>query len=111
MSKWDYSHVDHPTIYVDVDGTLLIWQSRMGVGNPEPNSALLAHLTRKRAAGTQIYLWSRGGAEHARMAAQYCQAEHLFDGFLQKPQEMFDDSYGWLDAVERHGIGRLCKNA
>lgn len=101
--KWDYSKVDTPTIYVDVDGTLLLWKGRYGDGVPKANAALIAHLSAAANAGTLIYLWSRAGAAHAKQAAEFCGCRHLFTAFLHKPQQTFDDDYGWLDAVERGG--------
>ena len=99
--RWDYSEVDTPTVYVDVDGTLLLWRERYGKGVPLINEPLVNSLRHQHEGGTMIYLWSRGGAKHAEMAADFCGIKRIVAGYMHKPQMMVDDDFRWLDAAFR----------
>lgn len=99
--KWDYSEVDTPTVYVDVDGTLLLWRGRYGDGTPLINAPLVERIRQQHKDGVRIYVWSRAGAKHAKMATTFCGIVDIVSGHMHKPQEMVDDDFGWLNAAQR----------
>lgn len=65
----------------DVDGCLV--DSLTGT-SLRPGAAEL--LTRLRACGRRIVLWSAGGVEHARRRASLCAFDHLVDDFAEKDE-------------------------
>jgi len=89
---WEMPYKDAPTLYVDVDGTLLTWPGGVGSGTPKPNEQTVAYirgwLAQSRA---RVYIWSFGGAEHAHNAARFCGIENLVSGYIGKPTEILDD--------------------
>jgi cation transport ATPase len=74
-------------MYVDVDGTL----ERKFLGFEKSNKTMVDAIRRLHAEGMQIYIWSTGGAGHARDAATKCGVEELCAGFLPKPNICVDD--------------------
>lgn len=88
-----------PAVYVDVDGTLLLWPDRPGrvprpgePGHGKPptiNKALADALRAWHRGGRCLVLWSRGGKAHCEYAAQLCGLKP--DACLPKPRVAIDD--------------------
>lgn len=81
-------------VYVDVDGTLLIWPTRPGAPQPgetpRVNSALVDCLKSwQRSSGGRIVVWTMGGCAHAEMAADLCGLESVT--CIAKPDLVIDD--------------------
>ena len=106
-------------VYVDVDGTLLLWPTVQGAPSPEelrnardkvlglphtpsmlprPNARLIAELHRwyvtriAKGGSPVIVIWSMGGRAHALMAAELCdfpRAMHI--RCMPKPDCIIDD--------------------
>ena len=87
---------DQPTIFCDVDDTLILW-SRCVDGCPAVNGPLCARLEAAKAVGYCIWLWSFGGPAHAKAAAVYCGITDIVDGYCWKPSIVIDDNHAWLD--------------
>lgn len=93
---------DRDTVFVDVDGTLLIWPTgRAGEGQPIRNLDLCLKLQAWKTPDRRIYVWSKGGHAHARRAVEFCELGDIVSGCLEKPTRMVDDSFAWLDKVRR----------
>jgi hypothetical protein len=92
--------------FVDVDGTI----ERKLLGIEMPIDASLEGLRALKAQGALLYLWSVGGAEHARKAARDAGVSKLFEAFLPKPHVYVDDERvsAWKDC-ERWKPSRLRK--
>lgn len=79
-------------VFVDVDGTLLIWPTRAGSPlpgeTPMVNLPLVAALRRWAAAGGRIVIWTMGGLAHAEMARQLCGLDAIC---IPKPDLVVDD--------------------
>jgi hydroxymethylpyrimidine pyrophosphatase-like HAD family hydrolase len=74
-------------IFVDVDDTLV-----RSVGAKRiPMPSVVTRVRELHAAGTEMYLWSSGGADYARASAQELNLEQCFVGFLPKPTTYIDD--------------------
>ena len=74
-------------VYVDVDDTLV-----RSVGTKRiPISEAVDHVRSLFADGAQLYCWSSGGGEYARLVAGELKIDHCFIAFLPKPQVMLDD--------------------
>lgn len=93
----------YSSVYVDVDGTLLIWPGsdpgRMplfgehGYGQqPTINRELVEQLKKWKKSGPDntLVIWSRNGTKHAFRAAAAC--ELTADACLPKPDVAIDDS-------------------
>jgi len=92
------------SLFVDVDGTLLLWPGKPGRvprhGEPhygEPptiNSPLVDALYAWKAVspGRFLAVWTRGGAEHARMAVALCAINAIVDVCILKPDAFVDDA-------------------
>jgi hypothetical protein len=74
-------------IYVDVDDTLVRSVGAKRIPMPSVVSRVKALFSE----GVTLYLWSSGGAEYARTAANELGIEHCFVGFLPKPNAYLDD--------------------
>jgi len=95
------------TLYVDVDGTLLIWpQPDPSRPPPAPlipyDRAEIDHevvraLRRWKAANPdgQLIVWSMRGRKHAERAVGVCDLADVVDLVLAKPGTMIDDA-PWL---------------
>lgn len=94
---------DVPSLFVDVDGTLLHWDN-YSPGKPvttqDPNyvydytrctvnGELVQALRIWHVSPRLLYIWSWGGAEHARRASQICNL--TADAYLCKPWAYVDD--------------------
>ena len=90
---WEMPYKDAPTLYVDVDGTLLKWPSgQAGSVRPAINEAAVSYIRQwKLRPKSRVYIWSFGGQEHAENAAEFCCIKHLIDGYIGKPTEILDD--------------------
>lgn len=98
-----------PAIYVDVDGTLLIWPGKPGrvprkgeAGHgfpPRINYRLVNALQNWHRCGKVLVLWSRGGVGHCEYAARLCGLAP--DACLPKPRIAIDDSPKTITAGEK----------
>jgi hypothetical protein len=97
----------YTSIYVDVDGTLLLWpwrkpgvvprQGEDGFGLPPTLNTILIETLRKWHRGDRtLVLWSFNGGEHAKMAASLCNLNP--DACLPKPRAIVDDTHKWLNS-------------
>lgn len=101
-----------PVVYVDVDGTLLLWPGKAGrvprpgeAGHgelPTLNQPLIDALKRWHRDGKVLVLWSRGGTEHCRFAAKLCGLDP--DACLPKPKLAIDDGPRSVTAGEDRGF-------
>ena len=90
----------HRPAYVDVDGTLVIWPGPKAGRVPRRNHphcgelpAINHELVNKLIKQDErIIVWSRGGAKHAKDAAEFCGIMHLVIACLEKPRTVIDDS-------------------
>ena len=74
-------------VYVDVDDTLV-----RSIGHKRiPIPAVVRHVRELAASGAQLYCWSTGGAEYARVTAAELNIGSCFVAFLPKPQVVIDD--------------------
>jgi len=74
-------------VFVDVDDTLIRSVGLKRIPIPEAVAGVKA----LHAAGDQLYLWSSGGAEYARLSAVELGIESCFLAFLPKPDIYVDD--------------------
>ncbi len=73
--------------FVDVDDTLV-----RTVGSKRiPMPRMIERVRELHQGGATLYLWSSGGAEYAKEAAQELGLSSCFVGFLPKPNLMIDD--------------------
>ncbi len=92
----------YQTIFVDVDGTLIIWSGdrpgRAFSGSPKVNTKLIDFLktAKKENPNVKIYVWSTGGQDHARWAVDYADLNGYVDYCMAKPGLIVDDSFTWL---------------
>jgi cation transport ATPase len=74
-------------VLVDVDDTLV-----RSVGTKRiPMPSVVASVRALHESGAEVYLWSSGGAEYARMSARELGIEECFTAFLPKPTSYIDD--------------------
>jgi hypothetical protein len=120
-----YNFANFNRIYVDVDGCLLFWPGKRGrvprpgePGHgqpPEINKALADALRewkkqparqyvvwgvkQKQVSDTAktLVVWTAGGAQHAKDAANLCDIADIVDAFLPKPDCFVDDSCRWIE--------------
>lgn len=84
------------TIFVDVDGTLLLWPTVAGAPRPGEvptvNQPLVDAIKRWLYADTarRLVIWTMGGTEHAVMAATICGLPMAI--CLAKPEFIIDDA-------------------
>lgn len=95
---------EYDPIYVDVDGTLLIWPEpnpgrRKFGANPIINTKVQRFLfeIKRYNPKVRVYLWSANGAEHALDAMWGCGLEKVVDDCLTKPRLYIDDYFKWFD--------------
>jgi len=74
-------------IFVDVDLTLVDANGGLLAGAPEA-------LTKLKAKGCHLFLWSTNGAEYAQKVARVQGLADLFEGFAAKPDIIIDDMPG-----------------
>src|SRR5258708_26792077 len=74
-------------VYVDVDDTLVRTTGTKRI----PISGAINHVRRLCAEGAQLFCWSSGGGEYARMVAAELGIADCFVTFLPKPQVLLDD--------------------
>ena len=74
-------------VFVDVDDTLV----RSVGGKRILMPAAIRYVRRLHAAGAELYCWSSGGAEYARVSAEECGLAECFRAFLPKPHLIIDD--------------------
>ena len=75
------------TVFVDVDDTLI-----RSVGSKRiPMPSVVANIRELHKKGIQLYLWSSGGGEYARMSAVELGIQDCFVAFLPKPDVYIDD--------------------
>ncbi len=82
-------------VFVDVDDTLV-----RSVGTKRiPMPSVVAAIRRLHSEGAQLFLWSSGGAEYCRVAADELAISECFSGFLPKPTSYVDDQpiHEWRD--------------
>lgn len=91
----------YAALYVDVDGTLLLWPGdrpgrvpRRGEPHygepPAVNTSLVTELKRWHQPPRTLVIWSHGGAAHAAMAANLCGLSPA--ACLPKPSCAIDDA-------------------
>lgn len=87
-------------VYVDVDDTLI----RSSGSKRIPISGAVEHVKQLHQAGAQLYLWSSGGGDYARSAADELGLTHCFVAFLPKPHVLLDDQHPseWRRLMHRH---------
>lgn len=99
-------------LYVDVDGTLLLWPGDDPGSVPRPgepghgqaptiNTAVVMLINARHSAGWQIIVWSNGGARHAELAAKHAGVFNLCHACLAKPRAMVDNAWSWWDRIEK----------
>lgn len=81
-------------VFVDVDGTLLIWPTRAGSPGPgevpKVNQPLVDQLKAwKVKTGGTLVIWTRGGTAHAEMARKLCGLDAIC---VAKPEVTIDDA-------------------
>ena len=74
-------------IFVDVDLTLIDANGKMLAGATEA-------LTKLKAKGCHLFLWSTNGADYARKIASLYSLTEMFEGFAAKPDIIIDDMPG-----------------
>lgn len=91
------------SIYVDVDGTLLIWpEPNPGVRQPGVEPEIhwdLVRVLRKwkqEFPEKELIIWSANGKKHAQKVTHLCGLQHYVDAFLTKPSMCIDDSWAWF---------------
>ncbi len=93
---------DRLVIYVDVDDTLV-----RSVGTKRiPMPAVIQHVRDLAASGAEIFCWSTGGADYARVTAEELGLSACFVGFLPKPNVVLDDQAvaDWRRCVQVHPL-------
>jgi len=87
-------------VYVDVDDTLVRTTGTKRI----PISGAIDHVRQLGAEGAQLFCWSSGGGEYARMVATELGIADCFIAFLPKPQVLLDDqSFSeWRRLVSMH---------
>ena len=74
-------------VFVDVDDTLV----RSFGAKRTPMASVVEHVRLLSQRGVDLYCWSSGGAEYARVSAEELGLEFCFIGYLPKPNVMIDD--------------------
>lgn len=92
-------------VYVDVDGTLLIWPEptpgvRKGGVEPAFNSNLISVLIhwKQTFKNRELVVWSANGSDYARKACVGCGLTGFVDACISKPHVFIDDSWAWFNA-------------
>jgi phosphoglycolate phosphatase-like HAD superfamily hydrolase len=84
-------------VFVDVDLTLVDMNQRLLPGAKEA-------LEKLKASGCHLFLWSTGGADYALRIATAYKMEHLFEGFVAKPDIIIDDTPGSTHAPFAYAV-------
>lgn len=79
--------MEHQTVFVDVDDTLVRFAGTKRI----PIPSVLERVKKLHAEGAKLYLWSSGGAEYALDSAKELRIDYCFVGFLPKPNLIIDD--------------------
>ena len=74
-------------IYVDVDDTFVRSYGTKRIAIP----SVITYIRQLKAQGAELYCWSSGGAEYARVSAEEFGLAECFVAFLPKPQVLLDD--------------------
>lgn len=86
---------DRPTVYFDVDDTLLLWGGDYEInGLPFPAVAHDEHVTLLRslkAVGYTVVVWSAGGSAWAERVVQQLGLAECVDVIVSKPSLWIDD--------------------
>ena len=85
-------------VYVDVDDTFV-----RHVGSTQiPIPATIRHVRELQAQGADLYCWSTGGADYARLMAAEAGIADCFAAFLPKPNVLLDDQslVDWRQCIE-----------
>ena len=91
--NWPMPEKDHPTAFIDVDHTLLMWGGPVGdVPFPLVNGPLITRIREMKAKGWRIAVWSYGGELHAKNAVKHCGLENIVDWCCGKPTLIIDDA-------------------
>lgn len=96
-----------PTVYVDVDDTLIMWNPPKNLDNslwvrvkcpssPEEENAVvnkhvLEHLKKMKRRGHVVVVWSAGEVEWAEAAVKALGIEDYVDAVMSKPKYYIDD--------------------
>lgn len=95
--------IDKNPLYVDVDGTLLIWPEPGFGYHQEGTIATINHDLvdvikhyRKERPLFQVICWSANGEVYARRMLDEYGLTCLFDHILSKPGCLIDDSFDWF---------------
>ena len=89
-------------IYVDVDGTLLLWPGKVPPRNSHDyrnapvNKPLVLAIKEWHRGRNVLVLWSRGGKEHCEFAAKRCGLKP--DACIPKPRICVDDALQTITA-------------
>lgn len=92
----------HQNIFVDVDGTIILWsKDRPGKafsGVPKVNTKLVTWLKTSKAENPdmRIFIWSAGGWAHALWAVKFANLGDEVEYCMAKPDLIIDDSFTWL---------------
>ena len=81
------TYPERKTIFVDVDGTLLI--------NDQINQRLCSWIKTKYIDGYEIIIWSMQGAKYADKICKRAKLEFVVSHCISKPGTIVDDE-GWL---------------
>ena len=85
-------------VFIDVDGTLLLWKSR---DRAKINHALLNRIKEGLGDGVEFVLWSRRGRIYAEKMANHFEVADLFCAIIGKPTAIIDDEgLNWLKGVQ-----------
>jgi len=87
-------------IYVDVDDTFV----RTFGSKRIPITPVIDHVRAVFEAGAELYCWSSGGADYARICATEFGIDDCFRAFLPKPQVLIDDQLvaDWRGLMQVH---------
>jgi len=104
-SRWYNSFMNSPIdtariVYVDVDDTFV----RTFGSKRIPITPVIDHVRALFESGAELYCWSSGGADYARICATEFGIADCFRGFLPKPQVMIDDQLiaDWRGLMQVH---------
>lgn len=117
--KKPYKVTCGPTVYVDVDDTLLMWELPEGVGINDdrlvtvncrnyserlfPNEYNILLLKRMATRGHAIVVWSGGGADWAEAAVEALDLGDYVECVSGKPQYYIDDIANPKEWIGKHG--------
>jgi predicted HAD superfamily phosphohydrolase YqeG len=88
MIKPKKRHAPKRSVYIDVDGTLIV--------NGRINTMLVRSIKEMHSNGYYLVLWSAAGYQHTRSVAERAGIDNLFAAILTKPETVIDDlGHGW----------------